>query len=214
MIRCIRVTQVNPDKDVEENRLKNCRPLYGDLFKATGMEGEEPIMWALGHVHPKLSEGDNLSSFGVPYDKEIASEHVIEVIEIDEEKVGSFRIHDYYDWSDYVFFKGEGNESEATLSMSLIMDYKGTADVEQVIFKEDAIKHRIAYKSSGFLVTVLWRHLYAVYVENMPDVDWSLYEDAVSNITAKFTPTLGLDIDGEIVSPLSKFTAPDDGGDK
>ena len=161
-MKCIRAYQLNKTEEMKKDReeqFKNCSPYYNDLFKAVGLDGEEPVMWALGRVDKRLA-GKNLKSYGVPLDGEIC----IELIELDDEKKDSFNAHNYYDWRDYVFYKSQNDTVNSDLSIELLKCYTGDCDVEQVIFKESAVKHRVSFRTTADLAICAWEYFHYLYV--------------------------------------------------
>ena len=114
-------------------------------------------------MHDELSKGTNLGFYGVPIDGEVT----IRVIELDDSKKNRFRAHNYYDWSDYLFFSEHNDEANTDLSIELLKCYTGSSDVEQVIFHEDAIKIMKCYSTTNCVE--LWRKLHKKYiVDNEP----------------------------------------------
>ena len=152
-MRCINVVQLSP-KDGERHFTKH----YNMLFDLLGLDKNEKVYWGIAHCHDKLSSGTNLSSYGVPIEGEV----IIRVIELDGSKPSRWNVHDYYDWSDYLFFNNDNDEINMNVSLDLLRNYRHKSDVEQVIFHDDAIKIMKCYKTDNCVE--LWRKLHKKYI--------------------------------------------------
>ena len=156
-MRCITVTPVITEG--RDDTLKNCRPHYSALFNAIGMDDEDHKFWGLRHVHPELA-GRNLSAYGIELDGEV----IISVVELDDDKYKDFNVHNYYDWSDYIHFADMNDENNKIYSIELLKCYTGSADVEQVVYKQSAIKYKLDFKTKD--CASLWRVLHDKYIKH------------------------------------------------
>ncbi len=153
-MRCIRVVSLDPNFT---NKDTPCAKYYDTLFKELGMDNAY-VFWTLEYCDERMSAGKNLAFYGIP----IEGAAIIQVIELDDTR-GKVSVHDYYDWSDFVFFMDDGDEANAEISMECIKKSIGTPLVKQVIFHESAIKTLVCHRTDNVVET--WRELHRDFVE-------------------------------------------------